>query len=298
MSSSFPLAPRRLRSLFAARRLRSARLIACDLDGTLLNGDDMVGFETARLVHEIVALGVEFVFITARHHYASEPFADDLGLDETIISLDGALTMRPHAPRPLATIEVDPSLAADLAACVEGTDGVDCAFVMADRLRVSRRDMVIPARHHHWNIDVDAPATIAPAGAPVLELLASGTFGAINRVYALAKERERVAGARLRLYESESHDGLWYLEVRNREASKLRALSEYVRTRGIAMREVVAIGDARNDIDFCEKAGYSVAVRNAVDRLRDIADFVTERDCTDDGICEFLHYFIEARVRS
>ncbi|MBC8145565.1 MAG: HAD hydrolase family protein [bacterium] len=270
-------------------------MIACDLDGTLLNADNMIGGETARLVRQIIELDIEFVFITARHHFAAEPFADDLRLDETIISLDGALTKCPHENSIIAMNPIDASLMLAVAERVAATPAVDCAFVMADRIHVSRRDMVIPGRHTHWNIDSVVTEKLADVKEPVLEMIASGTFRAINEVYAIVKPREQSSSVRTRLYESDSHGDLWYLEARSIYASKVHALSDYARLRSISMGDVIAIGDERNDVEFCEKAGYTVAVRNAVSRLKEIADYVTERACTEEGINEFLEYFLTVR---
>src|SRR5437867_4081452 len=82
------------------RRLKKAKLIACDLDGTLLNQDEMVGVRTAILMKRIIELGIPFVLITARHHQAVEPYAEELRMTLPIISLDGAITRYPHAPAP------------------------------------------------------------------------------------------------------------------------------------------------------------------------------------------------------
>lgn len=295
MLRSFSLVPRRIRARISDRKLRTSRLIACDLDGTLLNADNMVGARTGQLIRQITAIGVEFVFITARHHFAAEPFADDLNLDHTIISLDGALTMHPHSDVPISMIPIDRQLVSAVAARVREVDRVECVMVMSDRICLSNGEMVVPGRHIHWNIDREVHGGGEWESDPVLELIATGTFRAVNEVYSIVKPLERDAGVRLRLYESDSHGDLWYLEIRSIEAGKLRALSDYTHANTISLNDVVAIGDARNDIEFCEKSGYTVAVRNAVPRLLEIADFITERGCKDEGINEFLEYFLTVR---
>lgn len=291
MSRSLRLAPRRIRSMFAERRLRAARIVACDLDGTLLNADVMIGDRTASLIREIVDCGIEFVFITARHHYAAEPFSDDIRLNQTIISLDGALTRYPHGDV-VANIAIPEALAAEVVQLTIDTPDADCALVTADRIRVSRRDMTIPRRHQHWNIDLEPFTVERREDEPALEMIVTGTFCAINTIYAHVRPHKLADCVRTRLYESESHGDVWYLELRSADACKLRALLSYTQTRGISLRNVVAIGDARNDIDFCAKAGYTVAVQNAVDQLKAMADYITAADCLDEGVNEFLEHFI------
>jgi hydroxymethylpyrimidine pyrophosphatase-like HAD family hydrolase len=126
-------------------------------------------------------------------------------------------------------------------------------------------------------------------------VIASGSFQAVNSILHYVEEKMRPGELKLRLYESQSQSDHWYLEVRAAAATKYNALVRLIRGYGIALTEVIGIGDHYNDVDFCRKSGYVVAPRNAVKEMKEIADFITARDCTEQGIDEFLTYFLHVR---
>ena len=75
-------------------QLRRTRLIACDLDGTLLNRDEMIGAETSAMIGAIRGLGIHFVLITRRHHQAVELYGELLRVTEDAESDDRNVDVR------------------------------------------------------------------------------------------------------------------------------------------------------------------------------------------------------------
>ena len=61
------------------------------------------------------------------------------------------------------------------------------------------------------------------------------------------------------------------------------------------MDRVIGIGDHYNDLEFCKAAGYVAVPQNAVKGMKELADFITVRDCLDEGINEFLEHFLAVR---
>jgi Cof subfamily protein (haloacid dehalogenase superfamily) len=278
-------------------RLRRARLIACDLDGTLLNRYEMIAPETAAMIKAIESLGIPFVLITRRHHRAVEPFGDVLRMAEPVISLDGALIRNIHAEEPIDMVPLDQEFALDIADEIEATSDVECSMVTPDAFLTLKGGVHLPSHHQHWNIQtVTLPDFDAPARQGIiLEVIASGSYHAVNGILHYVEEKMRPGELKLRLYESHSQSDHWYLEVRSAAATKYDALVRLIRRYGIALTEVVGIGDHYNDVDFCRKSGYVVAPKNAVKEMKEIADFITARDCTEQGIDEFLAYFLRVR---
>lgn len=84
----------------------------------------------------------------------------------------------------------------------------------------------------------------------------------------------------------------WFLEVMPKGTSKglgLKALCDHI---GIDMSQVIACGDSFNDISMVKMAGLGVAMANAEEELKAVADYVTENDCDNDGIAEVVEKFI------
>ena len=83
----------------------------------------------------------------------------------------------------------------------------------------------------------------------------------------------------------------WFLEVMPKGISKGLGLKRICDYSGIDMKEVIAFGDSFNDISMIEAAGLGIAMGNAEEELKEIADFVTD-DCDHDGIASALERFV------
>ena len=78
------------------KRLKKIKLVACDLDGTLLSSENQIGVGTRQLVKELKDYGIRFTLITGRVHSASVKYAKKLGIEDPIVSLNGALVKFPE----------------------------------------------------------------------------------------------------------------------------------------------------------------------------------------------------------
>ena len=75
------------------------------------------------------------------------------------------------------------------------------------------------------------------------------------------------------------------------EVNKGSSLIKLLRTKGIHSKEVLAVGDSENDLDFLKMVGVKVAVSNANPELKAIADYVTEKPFGN-GVKEALERFV------
>ena len=82
-----------------------------------------------------------------------------------------------------------------------------------------------------------------------------------------------------------------FLEVMHREANKAKALEVIAGHFGIDRQEVMAVGDSYNDMEMLEWAGMGVAMGNAYQSVKDIADFVTASN-EEEGVTEALRRFV------
>ncbi len=275
-------------------RLRRAVLIACDVDGTLLNRDEMIGTRTADLIEKVVEHGVRFVLITRRHHQATEMYAEELRMREPVISLDGALVRHLHGDI-LFTMPFDQEFALDIIDEAAGNGKVACCAVTPEGLLLSEPDVVLPSHYQHWNIETSVTADFSAAAGEILEVVVTGGFYAVNQVFDYVKAKMKAGELKVKLYESYSRPGSWHLEVRDARANKHRALERLIARDHSSMEQVIGIGDHYNDLEFCRAAGYVAVPQNAVRDMKELADFVTVRDCLDEGINEFLEHFLTVR---
>lgn len=84
------------------------------------------------------------------------------------------------------------------------------------------------------------------------------------------------------------------IEILNRGEGKGRGLVELKRYLGLSTQDVMCIGDSENDLSMFRESGYKVAMYNAIDKLKEVADFITLRN-DEDGVAfaikKLLQYF-------
>jgi hypothetical protein len=82
-----------------------------------------------------------------------------------------------------------------------------------------------------------------------------------------------------------------YLEMVDVQVNKGRALGYLAGSMGISANEVLAIGDSMNDVDMLEYAGIGVAMGNANEKVKAVADFITLLN-TEDGVAFAVEKFV------
>ena len=87
-----------------------------------------------------------------------------------------------------------------------------------------------------------------------------------------------------------------YLEVVPKGMSKGEAVKMLCQMMGVEITEAVAVGDAANDLSMIETAGIGVAMANATDEVKAVANYITTRDNNHDGIAEVVERFFGERV--
>jgi Cof subfamily protein (haloacid dehalogenase superfamily) len=243
------------------------RLVALDLDGTVIGADLVVPDAVRRAVAAAQARGVHVTLATGRSFEAALPFARALAIHDPLICYQGALVRHPltgevshHRPMPgpSAVEAVAALLAADIfvVACV------------GERLCIAGRrpELDFYLRFHPEGGEiVVAPdlAALAAATPPTKILFVAAPAVVARELAALAA---RFAG-RLAVVRSHEHFG----ELTAPGVDKGVALAALARRLGVPREEVLAIGDQENDLPMLAWAGLGLAIGNAVPAVRQAA---------------------------
>jgi hydroxymethylpyrimidine pyrophosphatase-like HAD family hydrolase len=86
----------------------------------------------------------------------------------------------------------------------------------------------------------------------------------------------------------------YILEILHPSVSKWDALQRWAQGEGIAAEEIMAVGDDENDLEMIRHAGLGVAMGNAAESVKAVADFITGSNA-DDGLVQALQQFVLAR---
>jgi Cof subfamily protein (haloacid dehalogenase superfamily) len=268
------------------------RLLALDLDGTLLGPDGRVSPRNVEAVAAAEAAGVQVVVCTGRRFRTSAWILEELGLEGPAVVHNGVLTKSGATGETLASHY----LASDVYAHALGMmRSFAPPIVYVDRYHEGLDMLVEPAdRSHAYQASYLADYV---AEQRVVDSL-DDTPGHDVIMMSLMAGEEELATLRLHLdahLGEEAHTNFLMnknysgciLEVTSSRASKWTALHELAKASGIEDHEIMAIGDDRNDLAMIAGAGLGIAMANAVDAVKAVAAATTSGN-DEDGVARAI----------
>ena len=249
------------------------RLIATDIDGTLLNPQFKISDGDLQALRRAHAAGIEVVLVTGRRHRFALPIAQELGFDLWLISSNGAVT-RSLIGETFHCDMMPREICRRLCGAMQEFRGntvltfdqeTKGAIVLErlDELGASIRRWLEKNMEY---IEFVAPIENALTRDPV-QAMFCGTMKRMEQALAVLN-RSGMDGQITILRTEYPERDLSMIDVLNAGCSKGHALARWARHRGIAQAEVMAIGDNHNDVEMLEFAGHPVIMGNACEELR------------------------------
>jgi Cof subfamily protein (haloacid dehalogenase superfamily) len=243
------------------------KVVATDLDGTLLRSDGTLDERTRQALVEVEAAGALLVICTARPARWMAPLAAQTGHRGVAICANGGVLWDLHTDTALEEYPLAPAVAREVVAVLqEALPGGAWAVERADGFARE------PAYHSVWPLPANAVvgAIEELVGQPSLKLLLRHRQMTADELLTRARE---LVGDRAELSHSNSSDNL--LEIAAPGVSKATALTRLCEHRGFSSADVIAFGDMPNDLAMLQWAGHAVAVGNAHPDVIAVADEVT-----------------------
>ncbi|MFC8360355.1 HAD family hydrolase [Streptomyces griseorubiginosus] len=255
------------------------RLIATDLDGTLLGSGESVSQRTRDALAAATAAGAAHIVVTGRGVRWTRHILDDLGYRGLAVCGQGSQVYDAGEHRLLTSVTLDRQLAAVALAKIEAEVGP--LFLAASRSGVDGDVLVGPG----YALTGALPAT---PFTDVSDLWAEP----LGKIYIqhpeltddeLADAAVRAAGG----FVSVAMAGQGIVELLPLGLSKATGLSLAARRLGLKAVDTIAFGDMPNDIPMFAWASYGVAMADAHEELKAVADEVTSSN-EEDGIAVVL----------
>ena len=247
------------------------RAVVVDLDRTLLCTEKVISDHTISVIQKCCAAGVRFIVATARPMYSAEPLVKDKFPVSGYIAMNGAVVIY---------------------------DGEKMYHGISDRTAEAILEQVIELK----NVEIftetatgcygnaDSPfATLykdfpkIPA-SPVLKILVSGTDGNLYQ-----KVSDILPSS---TYATATHDNL--IQIMDYTATKWNGIEYVLQQYGISADETVYFGDDNDDIEPIQKCGIGIAMSNAIDEVKTVANDITLSN-DEDGVAVWLERFILGR---
>lgn len=278
------------------------RLLALDIDGTLVNLDDEISPATRTALQRAALAGTRIVLATGRRYgravHLAHTLTELVGQTCPLVSSSGALVKDPANHRTLYRAELPrPELLKILAAIdAAGFEPIFYAdtFHEGYDLYCRTTDVACPllaefmARNapfaHVWPRLVDEP----PPG-----IFAGFAMGTRDQMQALADELNRIVPGVLytHVLRSPKYTG-FMCEIAPAGATKWAAVLRMAHQWGIAPDQICAVGDDVNDVPMIAGAGLGIAMGNAPEEVRRAADRVAPA-LDDDGLAQAIQWMLE-----
>ncbi|MBQ3223396.1 MAG: HAD family phosphatase [Clostridia bacterium] len=267
------------------------KLVAMDLDGTLLNGDKGVSEYTAGILRECEAKGVKMVIASGRGFDSARVYARLTGLNSPIVSANGArVDETPFGPTIMEDC-IPEDLSRDVCRIMLESGIYFVCYCRGVNYSANGTEIKRGLMPKHT---VDNGQFTVRNTLDLDELLSEG----VKRPYkyvaftweldALAKLRERLEKEIDAAISSSWPDNV---EVLAKGCGKGRAIGFLAEKYGIAKDEIMAFGDQENDRDMLLSAGWPVAMENATDGLKKIARIIAPKN-TEDGVAKVLEKMV------
>ncbi|HEB4991299.1 sugar-phosphatase [Aeromonas hydrophila] len=264
------------------------KLIALDMDGTLLNSQGQISPRTHAAIAAARARGVTVVLASGRPLEGMSRYLVELGLtgqDDYVICYNGALVQQVADQRIIRSQLLTGSDASAIAALADEL-GINVHGFSVSRGLISPR--VSPYTEHESRL-IDMPIKLLdfatlPADEQILKVMMIDPEPLLSPAIAKlpAELYQRYTVVRSAPY---------FLEFMNKQSNKgtgVAALAEHL---GLDASQVIAVGDAGNDHHMIEYAGLGVAMGNATDDIKALAQHTTGRN-DEDGVAQVIERFI------
>jgi len=262
------------------------KLVATDVDGTLIDDAEKISDRTRAAVHAVVESGTPFVLATGRPPRWIAPVSDQLGYAPFAVCANGAVLYDSAADRVISTaaLQVDElKWIAEVASEVLPGCGL-AAERVGERAHDAATPQFVsaPGYEHAWlNPDSTELSEQEVIGEPAIKLLVR-LAGATSRemAEALAPKLHGLVDVTY-----STTNGL--VEISASGVTKASGLRELARHLGVPHDEIVAFGDMPNDIPMLSMARHGVAMENAHPDAKSVADEVTATN-VEDGVARVL----------
>ena len=284
------------------------KLIASDMDGTLLNHNHKIPKENVELINYAKNQGIEFIVATGRAYYEALPALNKENINCDVISFNGGIVYDKNGN----IISITPMLPKDLYYTIEILKSFDISYQLYTKNTIYTKSIetdinayIDLIRSNGYDPDVEHLRAEAQQKLDVgyitevenIELYLNEKENPPIKIIAISNDISKLENAAKLLSENKSisvtSSGANNIEIMHKNATKGEALKEIAKIYGVNLENAVAIGDNLNDQAMLDIVGYSVAMKNGNTILKEQAKYVTEKTNSEGGVADTIFKLIE-----
>ena len=267
------------------------KLIAIDMDGTLLNGKKHIDKAQKEAIHEAVEAGIKIVLCTGRPLYGILPFYEELGLSELdsegYVILNNGCSI--HKTKDWELIDQVNFTSDDIDYLHKFSEGYDINFTLVNDyyyFNIGRKptdELITDAGFVFSDITNISLSEAKNGKHKIIKIM---FLGNPNIMADFQKENENIL--------KDKYSGVlsqpYVYEILPKGNNKGTGLKKLAKKLGIKQEEIMAIGDGNNDIEMFEYANYSVAMENGTELAKKAAKYQTDNN-ENDGVAKAIRKY-------
>lgn len=261
------------------------KLLAIDLDGTVFNSKGIISKKNKQMIRKLESLGVQIVIATGRGLQSATNVMNEIGIKGHIVGLNGASISQVEERKVLNMSEIPYSLINTVMAIGDHSEiniylnSVDSTYLI---LRDSKLYRYFGINKEFIIINVDNVKAMEIEDITISKILFSSKNSKL-----LAKCYKNLSGLNLEVV----YPDTFCIEITLKginKASGLMFLSQHLK---IPAQDMIAIGDSENDLSMIKYVGHGIAMGNAMDSVKKVADEIIKTN-DEDGVAEAIEKFI------
>ena len=267
---------------------RAVRVVAMDLDGTVLDETFTPSARTAAAIAAAEAAGIACLIATGRMFVSARRIAAQLGIRRPLVCYQGALVADPVSGEVLVHRPIEAPLAREILRAMPTEHARHSNLYIDDELYVWEENEATLRYSQVSGVEMHIVGPLADwIERPTTKIV---TVGRPDDMDVLRDELQPLFGSRAFIAKSLPY----FLEFAAPGVSKASGLALLADLLGFSAEQAVAVGDAENDREMLDWAGCGLAVANASDLLKGEADAVIP-SVHDDGVAQLLEALAAAR---
>ncbi len=266
------------------------KLLVVDIDGTLFNKNGAISAEDENALARASDSGIRVSLSTGRAVQACLSIINQLSLDGYHIFFDGALVSNPETGEEIYVRPISEELGKQVIEFAHLNE-INLDLNSATHYFIERETWASDIRRQFFGLQ---PTIIDFAKLWQKERIVKGTlviFSAEEKAKADSFYRQFNGSLNFSLAKTPAYPEVDFINVVAPGVSKGKALEALATFLGIPLSEVMAIGDGANDITLLSSAGLAIAMGNAPEELKAVADYVT-LDVDHNGVAAAINKFL------
>ncbi|UQS81656.1 Cof-type HAD-IIB family hydrolase [Bombilactobacillus folatiphilus] len=284
------------------------KLIASDMDGTLLNSQSIISSQNIAAIKAANQAGIQFVVATGRGLSEVEPLVRQLTIKPDFITLNGALVYNqqkePVVKIPLNTQNVEQALSLVKNSELYFEIITDRGIYSISRIQKIQHTAHLLKKLNPSLLYKKAVALATSRGELMNvnyvksfdKVLSDPTINVMKILVFSDKQPEILQQLQHKLNKNPNlivtSSSPNNIEINNQQAQKGIALIKFANELGLKMDQVMAIGDNLNDESMIKAAGIGVAMANAIEPIKELAQYQTSSN-NDNGVAQAIYHAIE-----